>query len=353
MRIIIGMGHPKDVHFWKNTINNLKKDGHEVKIVAWEKDITLYLLNIYGFKYEIIGKSYKELMKKTYGMLKNDFKLLKIVKKFKPDILTHEISLAHVSRLIGKQYIGFFDTEHATITQWLLFPFSDIICTPSCFKKKISAKKHVKYNGYSELAYLHPNYFKPDSSVLDGLGLNKADRFIIIRFVSWGATHDIGQRGFIDKEKLVKELENYGRVFITSEQKLSKNLEKYKITILPEKMHDLLYYATMYIGEGATMASEAAVLGTPAIYVNTQRLGYLDEEEERYGLVFNFSDPKTAQEQAIKKAIELLDDKELKNKWKKKRERLLKEKIDVTAWMTDFIEKFPENFRNQKENKVI
>ena len=76
MRIIIGMPHPKQVHFWKNIINNLEKDGHEVKIVAWEKDIALYLLNAYGFEYEIIGKNYKGLIKKAYGMLESDLKLL-------------------------------------------------------------------------------------------------------------------------------------------------------------------------------------------------------------------------------------------------------------------------------------
>ncbi len=37
----------------------------------------------------------------------------------------------------------------------------------------------------------------------------------------------------------------------------------------------LLAYATLFIGEGATMASECAVLGTPAIYVNSLQLGYL------------------------------------------------------------------------------
>jgi len=83
-------------------------------------------------------------------------------------------------------------------------------------------------------------------------------------------------------------------------------------------MHDLLYYATMYIGEGATMASEAAILGTPSIYINTLRLSYTDEEEAKYDLLYNYSDPKTAQREALKKAIELLGNKNLKMNGKKK-----------------------------------
>jgi predicted glycosyltransferase len=347
MKIIIGIGHPKTVHQFKNVINNLVNDGHEVKIVAWDKDITLYLLNLYGFKYELIGKNYKGLIRKARGMLENDLKVLKVAKKFKPDIfVSGSPYLAHVSKVVGKPSIQFWDTDHANLVHWLTCPFSDVICTPSCYKKKVNPKKHIIYNGYTELAYLHPNHFKPDPSILDDVGLSKDDKLIIIRFVSWEASHDIRQHGITDKEELVRKLEDYGRPLITSERRLNKVFEKYRITIPPEKIHDLLYYATIYIGESATMATEAAVLGTPAIYANTLRLGYTDEEEEKYGLVYNFSDPETAQKQALAKAIELLDDKNLKKEWQKKRERLLNEKIDVTKFMTEFIENYPDSLNH-------
>ena len=86
---------------------------------------------------------------------------------------------------------------------------------------------------------------------MENLGLDKDEKFIIIRFVAWGASHDIKQQGFTDKEEYVRELEKYGRIPISSENKLESKFEKYRINIPPEKMHDLLYYATMYIGEGA------------------------------------------------------------------------------------------------------
>ena len=129
-------------------------------------------------------------------------------------------------------------------------------------------------------------------------------------------------------------LEKHGRVIITSESSLPKDFEKYRMAIPPEKIHDLLYYADMYIGEGATMASEAAILGTPSIYVNTLKLGYLEELEKKYGLVFNIPDPK----KAIKKIEELLKQKNLKKEWKNKTKKMLKDKIDVTKWIINFIE---------------
>ena len=350
MKIMVGVGHPKGVHFWKNIIHNLESEGHEVKIVAREKDITLHLLNAYGFEYEVIGKNYKGLIKKAYGMFECDFKAFKVAKEFKPDILVSGAPyLAQVSKLIRKPPIVFSDTEHATLYSWLSFSFADVIMTPSCFKKDLG-RKQIRFNGYMELAYLHPNYFKPDPSVIDELNLSKDDKFFILRSVSWSASHDVGQRGIKNKIELVKELGKYGKVFITSEGKIEGDLEKYKIKVPPEKMHDLLYYATMYIGEGATMASEAGILGTPSVYISSLvgTMGNFEELEARCGLVYSFRDPN----QALEKALELLDNNKIKEKWQKKREKLLEEKIDVTMFMTDFIENYPESFRKYKSQNI-
>ena len=350
MRILIDIGHPAQVHFCKNIIQNLEKHGHEVKITARDKDLTQRLLDIYGFEYENLGKIQKGLFNKAIEMIKIDYRLYKIAKKFKPDLLISKSSIyaAHVSNIIHKPYILVHDTEHAMLANWLTFPFTDVICTPKSCKSDINPKKHVIFDSYKELAYLHPNYFKPDSSVLDDLELGKDDKFIIMRFVSWGASHDVGQCGvdFEAKKRLIKELEKYGKVFITSEAKIEKEFEKYKLNMPPEKIHDLLFYATLYVGEGATMASEAGILGTPSIYISSLfgTMGNFDDLEKNYGLVYTFQDSTLA----LEKALELLDNKDIKEKWQKKREKLLNEKIDVTAWMTEFIENYPESFYKYK-----
>jgi predicted glycosyltransferase len=354
MKILFEANHPAHVHFFKNTIWNLEDRGHEVLIEARDKEITLALLEAYKLKYKIVGPHYKCLIKKAYGLVKTDYKLLKIAKTFKPDILVGRGSpyLAHLSMLINRPYIAFVDTEHANLVANLTLPFADVICTPSCFKRGLNPKKHVQFDGYKELAYLHPNYFKPDSSVLDDLGLSKNDKFIVLRFVSWAASHDIGQYG-LDleaKKRLIKELEKDSRIFITSELELGKDFENYKIRVQPKKIHDLLYYATMYIGEGSTMATETGILGTPSIYVSTlsNLMGNFEELEKRYGLVYPFRDT----DMALEKAINLLEDKDIKKKWRKKREKLLNEKIDVTKFMTWFVEEYPKSFYRCKEEVI-
>ena len=353
MRIMIGIEHPKQVHFWKNIIGNLMKDGHEIKILTIDKDTTLRLLDAYGFDYDVYGRHQKSMVMKACDIMVRTFKALAIAKRFKTDIFIEGTpSLAYVSKIFGKPHIMLTDTEHATLAYWLTYPFTDVVITPSCFKAKINPKKHIMYDGYEELAYLHPNYFTPDSSVLDDLGLNEEDGFIIIRFVAWAARHDIGDYGFTDKKKVVKVLEKYNRIFITSETKLPREFEKYRLTISPDKIHNLLYYADMFIGESAPMSAESAILGTPAIFVSTSRRGYTDEIESKYGLLYTFSDPHDAQKKALEKAIELLEDGSTKKKWKENIERLLSEKIDVTKFMTEFIENYPESFHILQKSNV-
>lgn len=345
MRIMIGIEHPKQAHFWKNIIRNLMKDGHEIKILTIDKDTTLRLLDAYGFDYDVYGRHQKSMVMKACDIMVRTFRALIIAKRFKTDIFIEGTpSLSYVSKIFGKPHIMLTDTEHATLAYWLTYPFTDVVITPSCFKAKINPKKHIMYDGYEELAYLHPNYFTPDPSVLDDLGLGEEDRFIIIRFVAWEASHDIGDYGFTNKKEIVKTLEEFGSVFVTSESKIPRELEAYRMTISPEKIHHFLYFADLFIGESAPMSTESAILGTPAIFVSTSRRGYTDELESKYDLLFAFSDPHNAEKKALEKAIELLKDRNTKKKWQKNREKLLNDKIDVTKFMTEFIEGYPKSF---------
>jgi predicted glycosyltransferase len=101
---------------------------------------------------------------------------------------------APVGRLIRTPVIVFYDTENATMSNAIAFPCAQAVVTPSCYKKTIKGN-HITYEGYHELAYLHPNYFSPDCSILKLLGVNEHEKYVIMRLVSWGAAHDVGHDG--------------------------------------------------------------------------------------------------------------------------------------------------------------
>lgn len=352
VRIIVNIGHPAHVHFFKHFIWKMRARGHDILISTVDKDVTCRLLEAYDFDYDLWGARGSSMYDFAKEVVKRDYHVYKLVRRFKPDVILGiaDIFGAHVSRVTKARSVVFTDTEHARLSNFITFPFADVVCTPTCFKKDLG-KKQLRYDGYHELAYLHPNYFSPDPSVLWAVGLGPTDPFVVIRFVAWQAAHDRGHHGFDlnTKRRLVEEIEKYARVLITSEAPLPDEFERYRLMAPPERIHDLLYYATLYIGEGATVASECAVLGTPAIYVNTLQVGYLDEQEEKYGLVYNFLDPKRDQKEAVEKALELVRREDLKAEWRAKRERLLKDKVDVTEFIVDFVENCPRSFCRSKK----
>jgi len=336
MRILIDINHPAHVHLFRNAVKLWLANGHKVLLITRTKDVVMDLVFYYNLPFLLGTKRRNGIITLGMELLEKTALIVKQAKQFRPDFLMSVASppAAWASNIIGVPHIAFDDSEH----KWehmLYVPFSKIICTPDCFHNGFG-RKQVYYKGYHELAYLHPNNFCPNENVLAEAGLSKSDRLFIVRFVSWQATHDIGERGFTleGKIRLVKELERQGKVIITSESDLPPELKPYAYKIAPSKIHDLLYFSSLYIGEGATMASEAAVLGVPSIYINTINAGTLEEQERKYGLLHRITD----EEKAISMAVNLASDEKARTEYREKARVMLQEKIDVTRWMVEFVE---------------
>jgi uncharacterized protein len=350
MKILIDIGHPAHVHYFRNFIRLMQNKGHEFFISARDKEVTHLLLQKYNIPYFNRGTGSPNLIGKLAYLAKADLLLLRKAKIFKPDILLSFASpyAAHVAKYLNKPHIAFTDTENAKLGILSFAPFTKCIITPASFKKDFGVK-HVKFKGFMELCYLHPNRFSPDYSILSEMGISGDEPYSILRFVSWGANHDIGQSGFSDKSKvqIVKGLSKRMKVYISSEGNIPKEIIQYKLSISPERIHDLLSFATLYIGEGATMASECAMLGTPAIYVNSLNAGTI-EEQERLGLLYNFRN----EQYVLENALDLLKMPDLKNEFRHRRDTMLAQSIDVTEFMCWFIVNFPDSLKIAKETPV-
>ena len=352
MNIHIDIGHPAHVHFFRNLISEMKSSGHNVVVTARKKEVSVELLNQYGIEFIDRGELKGSLVRKAIDMPMIDMKLRRIFKEKEIDLSLGILNpyVAQTSWFLKKPSIIFNDTENAKLALKLTKPFCSAIMTPDCYKDEIG-KKQIRYPGYHELAYLHPNRFQPDPSILESLGVEKEEIFSIIRFVSWQASHDVGHPGISSKNKTlaVKEFSKYGRVFISSEGKLPKELRKFQIKIPPTRIHHAMKYATLLYGESSTMASECALLGTPAIYLDNEGRGYTDEQEKEFGAVFNFTESEKDQTASIKKGIEILKDAKVKKKWSKKRVRILKDKIDVTEFLSWLINNFPRSLEKMRK----
>jgi len=352
MRIICDAGHPAHIHLFKNVLWQLEKDGHRYLVTTRAREVTLDLLRKYGMEHVSFGPRYTNILSKAFGMFKFDAKMLSVAQRFKADIFLSHGSMyaAHAASLLNKPHISTEDTGN--MEQICLYkPFTKAILTSKCFDRDLGSRQ-IMYDGYHELAYLRPNYFRPNPDVLKRLGLRAGERFVILRFVSWRASHDLAHAGISHENKLraAREFSKFARVCVSSETRLDQDLALYQISLAPEMMHDALHYAALVYGESGTMASESAVLGTPAIFLDNVGRYYTREQEEKYGLVYNYTESLFDQERSIQKGVEILRKKGIKREFAAKRNCMLKEKIDVTAFLKWFIENYPSSHEIMRQD---
>ena len=353
MNILIDINHPAHVHLMRNSYKMLVEKGNKVLVAVKEIPSAMKLLDLYGIPYVNIGKKDDALGKKGLDQLVFDKRLLKLVREYHIELgVGSSINITHVSKLSKMKSIILDDDDDEVEPLFVKFghPFADTILSPVDTPRK--SKKTVYVNSYHELAYLHPNSFTPDSSVLSDAGVEEGELYFILRFNAFKAHHDIGVVGLTieNKRRLVNYLKTKGKVFITTERDIDDEFKPYQLKVSPEKAHSLMYYATMLVGDSQTMTSEAAVLGTPAIRCNTfvGRIHYLEEEEHKYKLTYGF---RPEQSKAMfQKIEELLAMPNLKQEWQTRRHKMLSEKIDYAQFLTWFVENYPESKQTLQED---
>jgi hypothetical protein len=351
MRIFIDIGHPAHVHYFKNFIKIMENQGHTFFVSARERSIIFYLLNKYKISYYNRGKGKDSIVGKLFYMLAADFRLLTKALKFKPHVFISFASpyAAQTAWLLRTPHIVLDDTEHARFGHFFYKPFSKVFLNPACFQKDFG-KKQIRFKSYTELFYLHPNHLITYPDILNLLGVSENEKFALLRFVSWKASHDIGHSGLDlkTKKQLINMLvEKDYKVFISSEEEnRDPFFDKYMINISPDLIHQVMVHANLLVTEGATMASECAVLGTPAIYVNSLDAGTLREQEDKYQLLHGFRSSKGV----LEKVAQLINTHNFKEIYQLRRQKMLSEKIDPTAFLVWFIENYPESVKIMKEN---
>jgi uncharacterized protein len=355
MNILIDIGHPAHVHLYRNLILALKERGHKFWISVKDVPASKRLLEAFHLPYIDLGKKKDTLFGKAANQLKYDYMLRKIVVNNQIDVgLGSSITIPHVSKITRMKSVVLDDDDDRVqpLITFFSHPFCDHLLSPDVLRGKRRKKSTIFYKGYHDLAYLHPRRFIPDETVLAAAGIKPDEMYFVMRFNAFKAHHDIGIQGLSlnNKRQLIDLLKRHGKVFITTEKDIDPEFAKYQLTLAPEKIHSLLYYATMFIGDSQSMTSEAAVLGTPALKCNSfaGELSVPNELEQKYGLCYSF--PPSNFDSLLEKAIELITYPNLKEEWRQRQKRMLEDKIDVTAFMVWFVENLPRSAEIMKND---
>ncbi len=342
MKVLFDIGHPAHVHFFRNPARLLAQRGHEVMITSRHKEMTLELLDQLGLPHLCLSRlGNGGLFSLGAELLRRNLALFRTVKRFRPDVMAAigGVSIAQVGKIAGVPSLVFYDTENARLQNAITYPFASCVIVPRCYEAWAPKHRHIRYNGYHELSYLHPARFKPDRAVALANGLSADGETFFIRIVSWQPSHDIGEYGWNAEllRQVIQKLTRHGKVLVSSEAQLPVDMEAYRYRGKVSEVHHVLAYCRACVGESATMASECAVLGVPAIYAAQTGRGYTNEQEARYHLVKNIRELSWLRlEQALDELLAVPQD-----TWRHARDKLLADTIDVAAFVADCIETFP------------
>lgn len=335
MNLLFDIGHPAHVHLFKNFIFYLKNNGHEVFVTSRDKDVTSVLLDYY----KISHFSLSSPAKGKFGMLKElrsrnrSIFDLHLKNKFDASFGT-SVSIGFLKQKYSVPSFNFNEDDDAVVRQYayLAYPFATKIFNPDCIEFTKWKNKRVLYPSYHELAYLHPNNFKPDINIIKKYGLVE-EKYVVVRLSALAAHHDVGAKGI--SSELLADIKN-----ILSDYKVIESSElKKQYQIKPWDMHHVLAYAKMIICDSQTMAAEAMVLGTPSIRINSfvGKISYLEELENKYNLGFGI---KPDNESDVLKTVEdMLNMKNIEETWQTRRQIMLDEKVDLNEWMINYFEK--------------
>lgn len=382
MKVLIQLAHPAHFHYYKNTIIQLQKNGHDVVIVLTTKDILETLVKDAGFAYtNIMTKSHKNSkIGYLYDMIVRCIRILLLCLKHKIDLLTGStIEVSLIGWLLRKPSINIGEDDAAVVQKYIkmVAPFIDVRLTPIvCDDGKLESHS-VHYPSNMELGYLHPNHFTANKTIVDNYGIDTSKPYFVMRFASLKAHHDDGIKGINTEiaQRLVDTLSPHGQIYITSERELEPQFEPYRIRINPLDMHHVMAFASLYIGDSQTMAAEAGVLGTPFVRFNdfVGRIGYLRELEDVYELGYGIHATPLTEDSQIRRndgslqpngtdslyhiveQLVAMPAAERKSLFAKRREKMLSEKIDYAKYLTWFIENYPQSqvLSKEKQNDFV
>lgn len=331
-RILFFFVHPAKFHLFKNTINQLKKEGHIVDILIISKDVLEDLIKDEGWEYKNIfpkGRKIRFLPAKMVAVFSALLSVLKlfsyILKKKRYDKFVTDDILVIPGYFLRIPTYFFVDNDLSAMSLGkYLLPFTTYIIAPESTDIGKYVNKKIPFKGNKAIAHLVPKYFTPKKEVLKGVNKN----YFLLRVAELNAVHDDeSNQGIVNEslEKIVNLLNKHGQILISAERILPKKYEKYRLKIAPKDISHYLSFADIVITDSGTMATEAAVLGVPNVLLNNlaAKCGVHVELNKKYELQYyydNFDD-------VYEKVNQLLIEENLKDTWKFRREKFLT-KID-------------------------
>lgn len=342
MRLLFDINHPVQVHLFRPVIQECVARGHEIRVIARDKDVTLQLLDSFGIPYEVLARTGRGRAGFLRELIQREARMVARARRFRPHLIVGtSVHAARVGRLVGALSVVVNDDDAAAVPLfcWLAYPMASFIVTPRCLAHEAHGARHRVYDGYQQLFYLHPNRFRPDETVRRELGLGQAEPYGVLRLSALAAHHDRGIRGVAAGlvARLTAWAEGRFRLFVSSERLLPAAVEPFRGPVPAHRLHHALALASFFVGDSQSMTAEAAVLGVPAFRLNdfVGRISYL-RELESYGLAFGYQPGR--EDQLLADLARTMSEPDRDRIFAQRRERMLAEQGDPLPWLLSLLE---------------
>jgi predicted glycosyltransferase len=285
-------------------VERLRARGHEVEITAREFGQTVGILDRLGLEHEVFGAHGESTAAKASALASRSSALARWARPRRFDLAVGHgsVDLAVVSTLLRIPSAQMQDYEHAGLQRQLAFRAARRVLAPDAIpvaamrRAGAAERKLVRYPGLKEDYYLAD--FEPDPAVLDELGLDEGGILVVVRPPPESSAYHAENPLY---DGVLDRVINHGGATAiviprTEGQRASaaQHHSRGEPVVVPDHAIDaqsLIAFADVVVSAGGTMNREAVALGTPVHTIFTGRMGAVDEDLVKRGLLKKLGDP--------------------------------------------------------------
>ncbi|MEZ0320170.1 MAG: DUF354 domain-containing protein [Pyrobaculum sp.] len=259
-----------------------RRRGIELIITCREYFHLSDVLKMYDVPYVCIGKYGASLYEKLIYGIERQRALAEVAKDVDGYVGFPSPDATRVVFGLGKPLVVLNDTPHATHVNRLVLPLAEVLVAPVAVPvevwKPYCPRRVVTFEGVFE--YMWVSRFKPNPSVVKSVGLEPGG-YVVLRpeesyaaYYKWNTAQV--RRAFVELIRsmgyVVVNIPRYADQIIDGAVNLTKAIDHLQ----------LAYFSAGVVTGGATMATEAALLGVPSLSYFPETY-YIDEYLQKNG----------------------------------------------------------------------
>lgn len=291
MNLLFNLVHISDLNLFKPAINELGKSNQIYVTVRQRGDLLKIVEKELDLPIIIIGNHQQAFLKKVIGIISSEYAYWKLIKKLNINVsINQSFYSVWACKFRGAKFITFEDDFEYK----LAFYYAKCFASKDVMPKFIPAKGKnvVKYNGFKELAYLHPNRYSANHSILKTYNLEPYE-YVFVREVSNVSLNYKNKKDHLSKILLRLSFKKI-RVVLSIEDKshLDHLIQSHpNLIVLNEPVEDifsLIKFAKFSISSGDTVARESALLSTPCLFTGNRNM-IMNKSLIDLGLIININ----------------------------------------------------------------